>query len=175
LSPCALPPLIHRSVIGLDVGLAFSSDRLVLSLLERRAKNEVFRCFVERASPPTMSQLAAALGVDDQRAWEACAGLARAHVLVVDPKRRHIDMALPFSGVPTPHRTVAGEHSWFANCAWDVLGVLAALDRDGEAHSRCADCEEPIALTVHGGEVRGEAVMHVAVPAAEWWADIRFT
>jgi hypothetical protein len=32
-------------------------------------------------------------------------------------------MLNPFSAVETPHRVEAGGRSWFANCAWDALGI----------------------------------------------------
>ena len=52
-------------------------------------------------------------------------------------------MAHPFSAVPTVHRVRAAGRSWYANCAWDAFGVLAALDVNGRVSSTCADCGTP--------------------------------
>ena len=75
-------------------------------------------------------------------------------------------MLNPFSVPATPHRVEAGGRSWFANCAWDALGIPAALHRDGAVHSECADCGEPLELEVRDGRlVRGaELLVHFSSP-----------
>jgi hypothetical protein len=86
-------------------------------------------------------------------------------------------MLHPFSAVPTPHRVVSAGRSWYANCAWDALGIPAALHADGDVESACADCGEPVRLTVRDGELVGGAdlLVHFVVPARRWWDDIGFT
>jgi hypothetical protein len=64
----------------------------------------------------------------------------------------------------------AGGRTWWGNCAWDGLGIVAALglpDADVTAQG--------VTLEVRGGAVRGDAVFGVLVPAAHWWDDIGFT
>ena len=82
-------------------------------------------------------------------------------------------MLNPFSVVETPHRVDAGGRSWFANCAWDALGIPGALHTDGVVGSECPDCGERLELEVRGGElVRGsELLVHFVVPARHWWGD----
>ena len=86
-------------------------------------------------------------------------------------------MLNPFSAVETPHRVEAAGRSWFANCAWDALGIPGALHTDGAVSSQCPDCGEPLQLEVRDGElVRGNDVLvHFVVPARQWWDDIAFT
>jgi Alkylmercury lyase len=85
-------------------------------------------------------------------------------------------MANPFSAVPTAYRGRAGERWWYANCAWDALGILSALDVDGRIESSCPDCGEPYAVEVADGKVdRPDLLFHCLVPAAHWWDDIVFT
>jgi hypothetical protein len=86
-------------------------------------------------------------------------------------------MLNPFSAVEAPHRVEAGGREWFANCAWDALGIPAALHTDGSVRSECPDCGEPLELEVRDGElVRGsELLVHFVVPARRWWDDISFT
>lgn len=64
---------------------------------------------------------------------------------------------------------------WYANCAWDAFGVLAALDVDGRIESSCPDCGDPYTADVLGKVVdRRELLFHCLVPAAHWWDDIVF-
>jgi hypothetical protein len=85
-------------------------------------------------------------------------------------------MANPFSAVPTPHRVHADDRWWYANCAWDAFGILAALGVDGHVSSSCPDCADSIAIDVVGGKpTTDEYVVHLNVPAAHWWDDIVFT
>ena len=99
---------------------------------------------------------AAALGLAEDEVAAAYRRLHEAHALVLDPGTTEIRMLNPFSAVETPHRVEAGGRSWFANCAWDALGIPAALHTDGTVGSQCPDCGEPLELEVRGGElVRG--------------------
>jgi hypothetical protein len=87
-----------------------------------------------------------------------------------------IRMAHPFSGVATDTRVLVGNRSWYANCAWDGLGILAALGRDGIVVAHCPDCGDEAGLIVSGGAMEDcEAVVHFTVPAASWWDDIVHT
>ncbi len=131
-------------------------------------RNHVYRRFVELGRAPTMAEL------DTSEA--ALRRLHEARLLVLEPDRPEIRMAIPFSAVPTPYRVEAGGRSWFANCAWDAYGILAALGADGHISSSCPDCGEPIEIDVvdRRPEPAGE-VFHVLVPARRWWDDIVFT
>jgi len=85
-------------------------------------------------------------------------------------------MANPFSAVPTGFRVHAAGRRWYANCAWDALGICAALHVDGRIETSCPDCGERIALGVHDHRVDDEHLFfHCLVPAAHWWDDIIFT
>jgi hypothetical protein len=85
-------------------------------------------------------------------------------------------MAPPFSGVPTLHQVEAAGRSYFANCAWDALGIPAALHQPAVIHSLCANSGDALQLQVSldGPEPSGW-LFHCAVPAAHWWDDIVFT
>ena len=86
-------------------------------------------------------------------------------------------MLNPFSAVETPYRVEADGRSWFANCAWDALGIPAALHGEGRIEAECPDCGERLELEVRGGELvsGGELLVHFVVPARRWWDDIAFT
>ena len=85
-------------------------------------------------------------------------------------------MAQPFSGVPTQHVAEVDGIQYFANCAWDVLGVPAALHKSGTIRSRCGQSGEPLHLDVdRQGPGPSDWTFHCRVPAAKWWEDIVFT
>ena len=87
-----------------------------------------------------------------------------------------IRMAPPFSGVPTQHTVTSDGVTYFANCAWDSLGVVAALGRRGVVYSRCEQSKKPLRLAVGPeGPEPCDWLFHCAVPAAQWWNDIVFT
>jgi hypothetical protein len=86
-------------------------------------------------------------------------------------------MAMPFSALPTPYRVTAGSASWWANCAWDALGIPAMLHQNATIHSRCPISGQPLTLSVVAGQLEQGASgrVHFAVPAARWWDDIGYT
>jgi hypothetical protein len=85
-------------------------------------------------------------------------------------------MAPPFSGVPTQHRVESQGVSYFANCAWDALGVPAALHQSATVRSRCERSSEPLTLAVaRDGPEPSTWLFHCLVPAARWWNDLVFT
>jgi hypothetical protein len=131
-------------------------------------RNIVYRRFVELGRAPTMAELATT--------EEALGRLHERRMVVLEPDRPEIRMAIPFSAVPTPYRVEAGGRSWFANCAWDAYGILAALGVDGHISSSCPDCGEPIEIDVVDRRPEpADDVFHVLVPARSWWEDIVFT
>src|SRR5262249_33075048 len=111
-----------------------------------------------------------------ERVLAAFASLRAQRLLVLEPDGATIRMAPPFSGVATDHEVQIGGIRYFANCAWDALGVVAALGRAGRVRSHCARSGEPLDLAVgEGGPVRSDWLFHCLVPAARWWDDIVFT
>jgi hypothetical protein len=119
--------------------------------------------------------VAAELGKEEEvrTGWRQ---LHEAHALVLNPATEELRMANPFSAVPTAYRVHASGRWWYANCAWDAFGVLAALDVGGRVESSCPDCGEPYAVEVVDGRVdRSDLLFHCLVPAARWWDDIVFT
>jgi hypothetical protein len=85
-------------------------------------------------------------------------------------------MLNPFSAVPTAYRVQAGGRWWYGNCAWDALGICAALHVDGRVETSCADCGEPLGVEVRDARLDDESLLfHCLVPARHWWDDIAFT
>ncbi len=147
-------------------------DELDLSI-----RNRVYASFVRDGTASGPAEVAAELGLAEADVGDAYRRLHDAHALVLDPGTRRIRMLNPFSAVETPHPVESGGRSWFGNCAWDALGIPAALHADGRIESSCPDCAEPLELeVVDRNLVRGaELLVHFVVPARRSWNDIGFT
>lgn len=134
-------------------------------------RNQTYAHFVEVGRMPT----AAELGDAD----EVVAGWRRlhdAHALVLNSATDELRMLNPFSMVPSAYRVCARDRWWYANCAWDAFGVLAAFDTDGRIETSCPDCGGAIAVEVEDQRPHDESLLfHVLVPATRWWDDIVFT
>ena len=143
---------------------------------ETQVKVAVYAHFAETGEAPALPAIAARVGADAARVREAYGRLREQRVLVLEPDGSSIRMAPPFSGVPTQHRVIAAGREFFANCAWDALGVPAALHLPAEVRSRCEQSGEPLHLEI-GLEGPGPSdwLFHCLVPAAKWWDDIVFT
>jgi len=147
--------------------------------LDVRIKLLVYRQFAETAEAPSVSFVAANVAVapDDVRA--SYERLFRSRVLVLEPDGETIRMAPPFSGVPTQHHVRVHDRPqqrYYANCAWDALGIPAALHLPATIRSRCEQSREPLELEVtEDGPVPSSWLFHCAVPAANWWQDIVYT
>jgi hypothetical protein len=98
--------------------------------------------------------------------------LAAQHVVVFEHAggAPRIRMAHPFAGHREGARVDAGARTWWGNCAWDGLGIVAALGLPAATVT-----SHGVTLRVEAGAVRDDAVFHIAVPARHWWDDIGFT
>ena len=145
--------------------------------LDLRIRNHLYASFVRDGHARNVAEAAEELALPAAEVSEAYRRLHDAHAIVLRPGGTELRMLNPFSAVPTPHRVAADGRSWFANCAWDSLGIPAALHVDGRIESACPDCGEPLELEVRDGRLtRGtDLLVHFVVPARRWWDDIGFT
>ena len=85
-------------------------------------------------------------------------------------------MANPFSGVETPFKVYANNKTYFANCAWDSLGIPIVLGVDAEVEAACAQTDKPIRLSVTNQQVQdSDALVHFLLPFKSWYNDLSFT
>lgn len=139
---------------------------------DRQVRAQIYRHIIASGSGPTARQLA------DQRGWppeeveEAMRRLEIGHLIALMPDRVSVRMAHPFSGIETLYRSQVDNKSWFANCAWDALAILAMMG-DGLATQGRGD--ETLIWTVNDGLVSPGGVIHMTVPPRHFWDDIVFT
>jgi Alkylmercury lyase len=135
----------------------------------------VYRHIVEHERPPTMEETAAGMDLPPAAVRAAYGRLHDGHALLLESGAHTIRMAWPFSGIPTPFRVQARGRRYWANCAWDALGIPALLQTDARIESVFADTGEPVTLTVADGGVQGQGLAHFAVPFRRWYAALVFT
>lgn len=127
---------------------------------ELQARREILAAFAATGRPPAEVEP------------DVLRSLADQHVVALDGPEDspRILMAHPFASHRDGTRVEAGGHTWWGNCAWDGLGIVAAL-RLAEA----TVVSNGVEIAVRDGVATGDGLFHVAVPARDWWADIGFT
>lgn len=136
-------------------------------------RNAVYAAMVETSLPPSVAGTAASLRVSESRVRDAYRRLDARHALFLNPGADDVRMAHPFSGVPTGFRVEVGDRAYWANCAWDALGIPAALHADARIEARLGDDGEEIRLAVEGDAVSGwDGVVHFARPFRHWYDDL---
>ncbi len=144
--------------------------------MDEAVRLHLYERFVEAGAPPSAAETAEALGRSESEVADSYRRLEANHVIVLAPGTLNVWMANPLSAVPTPFRVGTRRGSYWGNCIWDALGVVAMLGDSGAVSTRCADCNEPMQLRVAGGELEPTAgIAHFAVPARRWWENIGFT
>ena len=140
-------------------------------------KLAVYDTFATRAHAPTVSDIAQKLRATIADVQSAFEELHKKRLLVPEPgDPARIRMAPPFSGVETPFRVTVRDKVYYAPCAWDSLGIPAALHADGVIQTTDGHTGESMTLVVrNGAPVPEPCVIHIAVPAAHWWYDIIYT
>jgi hypothetical protein len=145
--------------------------------LDNRVRLHLYERFVADGRPPSAARTAEALALTPDEAEASYRRLEQGRVIVLAPGTTNVWMANPLSAVPTRFRAVTDDgRSWWGNCVWDGLGVLAMVGSDGVVDTSCPDCGETLELRVKNGELQPvDAVVHFVVPARHWWDNIGFT
>jgi Alkylmercury lyase len=140
-------------------------------------KLAIYDHFAETSHAPTVADLATKLNVPAEEVQNAFDELHKQRLIVpepVDPSR--IRMAPPFSAIPTSFRVTVKAKTYHANCVWDSIGIPAAFHADGMVRARDGHTREAMTLVIRNGAPKPTpCVIHIAVPAANWWDDIIYT
>lgn len=143
--------------------------------MQRAVRVEVYRSFIENGRAPVPAEVADGLALDQASVEASLQALHDQHLLVLAPGTPYVWMANPFSALPTPFSVDTGGRTFFGNCIWDALGIVAMLGNSGRVQTWCPDCGERLTVSVEAGELGSEdGIVHFAVPAAKWWDDIGF-
>jgi hypothetical protein len=143
--------------------------------LDAEIRLAIYRLFVEAGHAPVPATIASSINATSA---EVEAGLQRLHddhMIVLAPGTPYIWMANPFSALPTPYTVSVGDKTFWGNCIWDSLGIVAILGSDGTVTAPCPDCSEELRVEIRSGTlVPAEHIVHFTVPARHWWDDIGF-
>jgi len=144
--------------------------------LDLEVKLAIYRSFAETGRRPSHDEIALRVRASEKEVAEAYRRLRSSRVLLLESDGVTIRMAPPFSGLATQHVVKSGGVSYFGNCAWDALGIPAALQQPATVLSRCEQSLEPLRLEVsRDGPEPSDWIFHCLVPAAHWWDDLVFT
>lgn len=147
-----------------------------LSPFDWVVRTEVYRHLVTTTHAPSPSAIAASLDRALEEVEASLQRLATQHQLVLAPGGYDIWMAHPFSAIPTDFPVDTHTGRYWANCAWDTLGIAAVLAVDTRTMTRCAETGEPIAFGITDGRlVHDGALVHFAVPARAFYDNVAFT
>ena len=136
----------------------------------------VYDCFKETGRPPSVDDIATRFGLTHEEAVSAYEELNQRHAFFLEPGTHNILMANPFSAIETPFKVHTDDKTYFANCAWDSLGIPAALHSDAEIEAACSQSGQPIRLSIKDGRASSsDALVHFLVPFQAWYNDLFFT
>ncbi|HJR79225.1 MAG TPA: organomercurial lyase [Anaerolineales bacterium] len=136
----------------------------------------VYSHFVETALPPSVEDTARHFNIDIEVASALYKELHNRHAFFLEPNSLNIRMANPFSGVPTDFKVHTNGKTYYANCAWDMLGIPAALHTDAVIEAMCTENNDQVQLEVNNGRITNyELLVHFPLPFARWYDDLVFT
>jgi Alkylmercury lyase len=144
------------------------------SVLDKQVRHYIYDYFVKTGQAPTLrycAQTFSSLPEDIQAAYQR---LASGRALVLQ-SNGEILMAEPFSAVPTAFAVEVGNRTWWGNCIWDALGILAMLKEDGRVVTACGCCNDAMQIEIRNGLLADAAgCVHFAIPPKEWWKNVVF-
>lgn len=146
--------------------------------VDREVRIAIARSIRTRGKIPTIAAVAADMHMAVADADASFARMIEGHVFIPRKDSHEIYAYDPFCVGPTDFFVTAAGRVWFGICAWDALGIPAALGEAGVIETHCPDCDEPVvvALDANGAtELQTWTVMQVGVPARDFWKDIYFT
>jgi hypothetical protein len=140
-----------------------------------RVRHYMINELAEAGRAPMLEDVAMEMGLRMDALRAVLQRLHDAHLLVLAADGRLL-MMHPFSNVPTGFRVTSNATGYDANCAWDALGILAALGRDGVATAQVPGEQGKFRCQVRNGALEAEAaVVHFPLPLRQWYDDIVFT
>ncbi len=141
-----------------------------------QARAFIYKHFADTTRAPSVEETAQYFNIEVEQASSLYKELHDRHAVFLEPGTLSIRMANPFSGIPTDFWVHADGKTYFANCAWDMLGIPAALHSDAVIEAVCTESNDAIQLEVRDGNVSpSDALVHFPLPFARWYDDLVFT
>jgi hypothetical protein len=136
----------------------------------------VYQHFADTTLPPSVADTSAHFNISTEEASGYYKELHNRHAFFLDLETLTVRMANPFSGIPTDFKVHANGSTYFANCAWDMLGIPAALHTDAVINTVCTESNEAVQLEVKDGQITNhQLLVHFPLPFSRWYDDLVFT
>lgn len=136
----------------------------------------VYEHFVDHTSPPSVEETAQAFDLTIDEAKAVYDRLHQNHFFFLEPGTTDIRMANPLSAVPTKFKVHLGGKSYWANCAWDMLGIPAMLQAEATIEAIFEDTQETAVITVKDDQIHhAGGVVHFPLPVRQWYDDLILT
>jgi hypothetical protein len=143
---------------------------------EKSLRVKVYELLLASGVMPTVQALSDATQTPIEEVRTALENLRQKKSLVLMPHSGEILMCQPWCAIPTPHVAHVDGRDWFAPCIWDVLAIPAAMHRPGRITTSCPCCGERMTAEVDNGNlIKGNGIVHIGLPAKQWWDDPFFT
>ena len=147
-----------------------------IAAFDLKIRHQIFRTFADECRAPTYQELAGRFNAAPQIVRDSFHRLHQRHMIFLEPGADTVRIANPFSAIPTMYKVTSGNKQWWANCAWDALGIAAALDIDVQIEAGYPDEPQIAALEVKQGRVDGKKrVIYFPLPCRQWYDDLIFT
>jgi DNA-binding transcriptional MocR family regulator len=149
---------------------------MAITEFDLKIRYQIYRFFADRCRAPSHQELADLISAEQDPVRDSFHKLHERHMIFLEPGADTIRMANPFSAIPTKFRVQSGQKQWWANCAWDSLGIAAALNIDVHIKAGYPDNQETVELQVENGRVDGKKhVIYFPLPCRQWYDDLVFT
>ena len=136
----------------------------------------IYSHLVDATHPPSVDETARHFNISAEEAGALYKELANHHAIFLDPETLTVRMAWPFSGVPTDFKVHADGKTYIANCAWDMLGIPAALHTDAVIEAVFTESNQSVQLDVKDGQITNpQLLVHFPLPFSRWYDDLVFT
>lgn len=144
----------------------------------------VYSHFADTTHASSTDETAQHFNISTEEAGKYYKELHNRHAFFLEPGTLTIRMANPFSGIPTDFKVHANGRTYYANCAWDMLGIPATLHTDAVIEAVCTESNEPVQLEIKNGCIAPAAaedgglsglLVHFPLPFARWYDNLAFT
>ena len=150
-----------------------------------QVRHFVYSHFADTTLPPSVDEAARHFNISIEEASALYKELHNRHAFFLESDMLSIRMAWPFSGIPTDFKVHINGKTYYANCAWDMLGIPATLHTDAVIEAVCTESNDSVQLEIKNGQImksRSEAkwtnydlLIHFPLPFARWYDDLVFT
>src|SRR6185436_956783 len=118
-----------------------------------QVRHFVYNHFADTTFPPNVDETAAHFSITVEEAGEYYRELHNRHAFFLEPETLTVRMAWPFSAVPTIFKVRANGKTYYANCAWDMLGIPVLLQSDALLEGICTESNEAVQLEIKNGQI----------------------